>query len=184
MRDIILASASPRRKELLSSLGYTYKIICAHIDEEEIQNKFSTPEDIVRSLAFHKARAVFLNNQENLVIGADTVVVHQGKILGKPDSKEEAFEMLKSLSGKAHLVYTGVALLSKEKEEVFFCKTTVNFKELTDSEINTYIESGSPFDKAGSYGIQDSGFVQSIEGSYNNVVGLPTESLKEALERF
>ena len=180
--NIILASASPRRQELLSQVGLCFKVMPS--DCEEIITKIA-PDEVVKELSLQKAQdvAAKLQNNENplLVIGADTVVSCDGEILGKPKSKEDAAAMLTKLQGRAHKVYTGVALLYKEAEDSewetanFAECTQVVFYPMTTEEIQRYVETGEPMDKAGSYGIQGkcAAFIEKIEGDYNNVVGLP-----------
>lgn len=181
MKKLILASASPRRKELLLKHGFEFEIITADIDEREIEEKYPDPVEAVQKLALAKAQAVFENNKEAVVVGADTVVVFNGKTLGKPKDTADAHNMLSSLSGNEHSVYTGVAIISKDKTIVFADKTAVLFRELSKEDIEAYIATGSPYDKAGSYGIQDSDFVKEITGSFDNVMGLPADRLEPIL---
>lgn len=182
MKKLILASASPRRRELLLEQGFEFDIICAEIDERKIEEQYTAPEEAVKALALAKAQTVFKENPEAVVLGADTVVVFKGKTLGKPENKEDAYGMLKCLSGNTHEVITGVALVSDKATKVFADMTQVHFKKLSEEQILSYIAGGSPFDKAGSYGIQDSGFVLKIEGAYDNVVGLPAERMAPILK--
>ncbi len=181
MSKLILASASPRRKELLTKHGFEFEIITADIDERKIEEQYPDPVEAVKQLALAKAQAVFTNNPDTVVIGADTVVVYKGKTLGKPENKDHAYNMLRSLSGNEHAVYTGVAVLCKSGKTVFADKASVLFRELSDKDIESYIATGSPFDKAGSYGIQDSDFVKEINGSFDNVMGLPAQRLAPIL---
>lgn len=185
---IVLASGSPRRKELLFGIIPEFDIIVSDADEESIPKTLEPPL-YVKELAMLKAAATAKTVAEDkscIVIGADTVVALDGKILGKPQSESDAFNMLKSLSGRKHEVYTGYCvmrlsdckLLSKsEKTEVFF-------KDITDEKIKSYIKTGEPMDKAGAYGIQGLGglFINKINGDYNNVVGLPVSALYDTLE--
>ena len=182
--EIILASGSPRRRELLALAGIEYKVIPSECDETLPQN--ISPGDAVRLLAQRKAEDVFNKHEDALIIGADTVVALDGKILGKPKDRENAKEMLLALSGKTHEVYTGVALISKNKKEIFSCRSLVEFYPLTEKEINNYIKTGEPMDKAGAYGIQGRGFflVKGISGDYNNIVGLPLSETVRKLEKF
>ncbi|WP_459499267.1 Maf family protein [Bacillus sp. C1] len=184
MKKLILASGSPRRKELLKLADVPFEIVVSEI--EETIGAYSSPADIVMSLALQKASAVAENYGECLVLGADTIVTYESRILGKPASEAEAKEMLQLLSGKTHEVYTGVALISKEKTVTFYERTEVTFWELTDEEIDTYIGTKEPLDKAGSYGIQGKGsiFVQHIQGDYYSVVGLPIARLVRELKQF
>lgn len=180
---IILASASPRRKELLKRITPNFTVIPA-VGEERV-NLSLFPDKIACSLAEHKCDEVFSANPRCLVIGCDTVVVFGDKILGKPKNEEDAAETLKMLSGKTHFVYTGVCVRSPDKKLLKCDKTEVRFNNLSDKFIEEYVKSGSPMDKAGSYGIQDAGVVREYYGSYTNVVGLPvglvTNMIKEVL---
>ncbi|WP_433958930.1 Maf family protein [Cytobacillus horneckiae] len=173
MTNLILASSSPRRKELLDNLHLTFEIKSSDVDES--YNPNLSPEEIVMELASRKAKAVFAESSDSFVIGSDTVVVDEAAVLGKPKDSDEAFNMLKSLSGKMHSVYTGVSIISPHAEKIFFVKTDVLFWELSDEEIHKYIHTGEPFDKAGAYGIQGIGstLVKEIHGDYFAVVGLP-----------
>lgn len=186
MKDIILASASPRRRELLTQAGFIFTVKVS--DAEEIITE-KEPDKIVRELAFLKAKAVAASEEDALVIGADTIVAAEGKVLGKPHSREEAFSMLSMLQGKTHQVYTGVALFTKkaekETQKVFAEKTEVTFYPMTEKEIWDYIDTGEPMDKAGAYGIQGrvAVYVEKICGDYNNVVGLPVARLYQELKR-
>jgi septum formation protein len=172
---LILASKSPRRSELLKQAGLTFSVIPSDFDEDTVA--LSNPDSDVVTLAESKALDISQKHPDAWVIGADTIVLIGRKILGKPASAAEAFEMLQRLSGKTHQVLTGYCICCKKKNRVFSetVKTDVNFKRLTDAEINWYIQTGEPFDKAGGYAIQGIGsfLVRSINGSYTNVVGLP-----------
>ena len=182
----ILASASPRRKELLAELIDNFDIIPSLADEN-VEGAF-TPETLVKALAELKAKEVALRpeNAGKMVIGSDTVVAFGGEVLGKPKDEADAFRMLKMLSGKAHAVYTGVCFACQDKNgyraDTRAEKTDVYFNNLTDEWIAEYIRGGSPMDKAGAYGIQDGGLVERIEGSYTNVVGFPIELVKEMMK--
>lgn len=184
MRKIILASGSPRRKELLELADVPFEIVVSEV--EETIGAYSSPSDIVMSLALQKASAVAENHSDHVVIGADTIVTYDSHILGKPSNEAEAKEMLRLLSGKTHEVYTGVAIISKEKTATFYERTEVTFWELTEEEIDVYVASKEPLDKAGSYGIQGKGsiFVQHIQGDYYSVVGLPIARLVRELKQF
>ncbi len=180
----ILASASPRRKELFGEIVERFEIIPAKGEEN---GKGKTGAALVEELAFQKASEVAgLEIAKNkAVLGADTIVCFQGKTLGKPRTQTEAVEMLSALSGQVHEVYTGVCLiLPTGKKQVFSDCSKVQFRSLTNEEIVSYVASGSPMDKAGAYGIQDSGFVENIRGSYSNVVGLPLEICKEKIAPY
>lgn len=189
-KKIILASASPRRRELLAQAGYEFEIEVSHKEETYTSE---TPDEIVKELALLKAKDIAEQNDAKnmIVIGADTVVAHKGAILGKPKSKEDAFEMIKGFQGDKHQVYTGVAILDYDvdgNETVVnhAVKTDVYVNPMTDEEIWKYIESDNVMDKAGSYGIQ-SGFalyIEKIEGDYFNVVGLPISYIYEQLKQM
>ncbi len=182
MRSLILASASPRRRELLSLLGWPFSVKIPSVDEAFLPSE--SPQDAVVRLAVKKASSVSLDLGDNLVVAADTVVVLDGDVLGKPSSKDEAFSMVKSLSGKTHLVMTGVAVSSggvvKGEVEV----TSVSFRDLDDEQIQAYVDTDEGKDKAGAYGIQGLGalLVRRIEGDYFNVVGLPLCRLSSMVE--
>lgn len=182
--NIILASASPRRKELL---GYiTEKFECIPADIDETLPAGIPAEESAEYLACMKASHIARNHAESVVIGCDTVVVYNGKVFGKPADEKEAEEMLKALSGKKHQVITGVCLCCKDSRYSFSETTEVEFFSLTDEEIKSYISTGSPMDKAGAYGIQDGALLpaKSISGDYFNVVGLPAGRLKRELSAF
>ncbi|PLV55786.1 Maf family nucleotide pyrophosphatase [Thermotoga sp. SG1] len=170
---IILASSSPRRKELMKLLGIEFEIKPPEIDE----NVSGEPAEVVKELSLKKAAHVFQREgSENvLVIGSDTVVVLDGKILGKPKTEEEAKEFLKRLSGRWHTVYTGVAFVSNSEKDVFVSSTRVKFRDIPDEVIDYYVENYHPFDKAGGYGIQDFAavFVEKMEGDFFTVMGFP-----------
>ena len=182
--QIILASQSPRRKELLSLIADNFEIIPADIDESLPENTdvFSAAE----ILATKKAEYIAKDNPDKLVIGCDTVVICEGKILGKPKNEADAFEMLSLLSGKAHKVLSGVCLCKNGKARSFTQSSDVYFYLLTEAEINEYIATRDPFDKAGSYGIQTQGYfmVEKIDGDYNNIVGLPIARLRREIISF
>lgn len=189
-KRMILASASPRRRELLAQAGYEFEIQVSH--KEEVYTS-TEPDEIVKELALLKAKDIAEQNEAKnvIVIGADTVVAHKGAILGKPQSKEDAFQMIKSYQGDKHQVYTGVAILDYDAEgnETIInhaVKTDVYVNLMTDEEIWNYIESDNVMDKAGSYGIQ-SGFaihIEKIEGDYFNVVGLPISFIYKELKKI
>lgn len=187
---IILGSKSPRRKKLLEQIGLEFEVIPSDFDEDTICYD-NNPEEYVKLLALKKSESVASKvNGNAIVIGADTIVVLENEILNKPIDEYDAYEILKKLSGKTHLVYTGIAIINnfKNKKVIDFKKTEVSFRNLGDDEIWEYIKTGSPMDKAGAYGIQDdygAVFVNHIVGCYYNIVGLPLEKfysmLKEAL---
>lgn len=177
---IILASASPRRRELLSQIVKSFEVIPA-VGEERADISLP-PELFARSLAENKCDEVFEKNGDALVIACDTIVVYGGKILGKPKDKTDAVSTLKMLSGNAHSVITGVCVRCGNKKITDSESTEVFFNDLSEEFIKQYVAGGSPMDKAGSYGIQDGGVVKSFTGSYTNVVGLPVELVKKIFE--
>jgi len=182
---IILASQSPRRKELLKQLDLPFEVRTKDIDES-FPSTFR-PEAAAVYIAEKKANSFLNQLDKELLIAADTLVSIHEEILGKPKDSDDAFRMLRLLSGNVHEVITGVALLHQKKIYSFFEKTLVYFKDLTDEEITYYIKTYQPFDKAGAYGIQEwIGMigVERIEGSYTNVVGLPTARLHHELHTF
>jgi len=185
MREFVLASASPRRKELLSQIGIKFKT-CTSKKEEEILR--SLPEDIVKDLSYTKARDVYeRGNRENIVIGADTIVVANEQVLGKPKDEKEAFEMIKMLQGDTHHVYTGVSIIWQQNNNThvssFYAVTEVELYYMNDDEIRNYISTREPYDKAGGYAIQGyfARYVKGIKGDYNNVVGLPIGKLYQVM---
>lgn len=183
MKPLILASNSPRRKELLTQARLSFSVVASTIDEQV--DLSLAPEQVVQSLALQKANDVFSRHQDAIVIGADTVVVLKGKILGKPQDREDAKETLRALSNQTHSVYTGVAIVLANQPCTFSEETKVTFWPLMDGEIDAYLDSGEPFDKAGSYGIQGLGalFVKEIAGDYFNVVGLPLSKTVRELKK-
>ena len=184
MSRFILASKSPRRQELIGYILSDFTVIVS--DVEEILPDGIAPEDVAAYLAQIKARAVASQYPDDVVIGADTVVILDGEVLGKPRDKDDAFRMLRALSGKTHTVITGCAISQNGEETSFSDVTRVEFYPLSDREILDYIATGEPFDKAGAYGIQGRGsvLVKRIEGDFFNVMGLPVARLKRELERF
>jgi len=182
MSKVILASKSPRRRELLSLIFPSFEIETVNTDETI--DLSMPPEKIVMSLAERKAEPVAEMFPDAMVIGADTIVWLDGEILGKPKDPEDARKMLSRLSGKTHAVYTGVALFHQGRKDSFFERTEVTFWEISEEEIDRYIETGEPLDKAGSYGIQGFGatFVKKINGDYYTVVGLPVSRLYQHIK--
>ena len=180
--QLILASASPRRKALLSLFGIPFTVRAADIDETMDPEKL--PFDEVARVSRLKALAV-RREEEDVVIAADTIVVCQGKVLGKPHSEAEAASMLRLLSGRDHQVMTGCTILFGNRAETFTEVTSLHFRPLSEKEIQKYVQSGEPMDKAGSYGIQGGAalFCEKLEGDYYNVMGLPVCRLYETLCR-
>ncbi len=185
--NLILASQSPRRQMLLKGLDLNFEVIVIpEIDESIPDNLFE--KDIAIYLSKHKAQSYkpILNNK-TIVITADTIVWFDNKVLNKPADKNEAISMLKMLSGQMHIVYTGVCISTLNREKTFCSETKVWFRNLSDSEIEFYVENYKPYDKAGAYGAQEwIGYVaiERIEGSYFNVMGLPVQQLYNELEKF
>ena len=187
MEHLILASGSPRRRELMSQVGLDFTVVTSDADENI---KEMEPEDYVRELSSIKAQSVLEQYADKddsvIVIGADTIVYHKGEILTKPKDEEDAFRILKSLEGQIHQVYTGVTICSTHKNVSFYEKTDVWVYDMTDEEIRDYISTGEPMDKAGAYCIQGkfAAYIKVIEGDYNNVVGLPVARLVHELKTF
>lgn len=196
---IILASGSPRRKELLEQIGIEFEVITSNADENTNETE---PGSMVMELSQKKADAVYQNlrksvkcscgnvdtkNKEFAVIGADTLVFHNGRPYGKPEDEQMAYDMVKSLAGNVHQVYTGVTILCSDGTvERFYEKTDVEVFPMTDKEITLYVKSGESMDKAGAYGIQGAfaAFVKGISGDYNNIVGLPVARLYQELKKM
>lgn len=184
MKEIILASQSPRRKELLEEVGLRFRVEPAQIEEHLDESLPIT--QAIEQLAKEKAMPIALRHPQCIVIGADTLVAVDGLVLGKPADEADAARMLRMLSGRRHQVIGGVALLCGNEEVLFHCVSEVRFFPLREEEITAYIRSGEPMDKAGAYGIQGLGrlFVESICGDYFNIVGLPVSRLMRALDQF
>ena len=182
--NVILASASPRRKELLGYIVPRFEIIPADVDET--LPKEIPAEKSAEFLAVKKAEHISAQYPESIVIGSDTVVIVDGEILGKPADEADAYRMLKKLSGKTHMVVTGVCISQGEKKKSFSEATQVEFYPLSEEEIRDYIATGDPMDKAGAYGIQGEGcvLIKGIEGDFFTVMGLPAARLKRELAEF
>jgi len=185
MKEFVLASASPRRKELLTQIGIKFRTCTSKKEEEILRNK---PEDIVKDLSYTKARDVYeRGNRDAIVIGADTIVVADEVVLGKPKDENEAFEMIKKLQGDTHQVYTGVSVIWEQNNNThvssFVAMTEVELYYMSDEEIKSYVATSEPYDKAGGYAIQGyfARYVKQIKGDYNNVVGLPIGKLYQVL---
>lgn len=182
----ILASASPRRSEILRTLGLAFDTVAVDVDERFVDGE--VPADYVLRVAREKVAAAAATAPDGILIGADTVVVIDGRPLGKPRDADDARAMLRLLSGRWHAVMTGVAVTDGARDQILteFDKTLVRFKELTEDEIDAYVASGEPMDKAGAYAIQGRGmlFVEEIAGNYQNVVGLPATVLQRLIRRL
>lgn len=188
---IILASNSPRRRELLHQIFDSFDVIKSNFNEEVVDEK--NPEELVKILSSKKAEEVFdkieSNESELLVIGGDTLVYFDGQVLGKPKDEKDSYNTLKKLQGNKNEVYSAFTVILKKDgkiiKETVLSKSIVTMKAMTDEEIEEYIKTGEPMDKAGSYAVQGIGnkFIDNIEGSYNSVVGLDIEKLKEVLEK-
>ena len=183
-QQLILASSSPRRRGLLTQIGLQFTVDPPNVEEVRYQGE--SPVDFVRRLSLQKAESVAARHSSGLVLGSDTIVVLEDEILGKPNSTEEAYAMLSLLSGKTHMVYTSFSIVdtATKKSETDLGEAQVTFRKLEEDEIRSYIATGSPMDKAGSYGIQDdlgAVFVQRINGDYYTVVGLPLMKVYLAL---
>lgn len=206
MKRLILASASPRRKELLEQIGLTFEVIPSHADEVITK---TLPGEIVEELSRQKAEDIAKDIEEGIIIGSDTIVWQDGHVMGKPHSREEAWEMLRRIQGSTHSVFTGVTVLVKDKEgmkcHTFFCETKVHVYPMTEAETEGYLRAGEVmdradgrvwdtdnghqpewYDKAGAYGIQGrfGAWVKGIEGDYNSVVGLPVSALWQVLKNY
>ena len=180
----VLASASPRRRELLSGIGLSFDIDKPDIEETPFRGE--TASDYVRRLAEEKARTVLQRQSNRLILAADTTVVIDGDILEKPKSKDEGVEMLQRLSGTRHQVMTGVSIINDDRESSFVSTSYVIFRALAEDEILWYWNTGEPRDKAGGYGLQGAGgaFIEAINGSYSNVIGLPLAETVSSLRSF
>lgn len=181
---LILASTSPRRKKLLEDAGLTFKTVSIDVDES-VEEKLK-PEKLVMTLALRKAKFALEQFQNDIIIAADTIVVYDGEVLGKPKDEADAYRMLKALSGNKHEVYTGVCLLSKDKEVSFYSMAEVWMHTYTDLQIYEYIQTKEPMDKAGAYAIQGLGkdLVEQYNGDFFTIVGLPLKQLLAELKTF
>ena len=181
---LILASGSPRRRELLSQMGYTFEIIVPDVDEDVSGHA----RDVVGILSQRKAQAVADTQDSGIIIASDTLVSLGGEALGKPHDAADAHRMLRMLSGETHEVFTGVTIIdaASKKQQTQVVRTGVIFRDLSDAEIDAYIATGEPMDKAGAYAIQGGahGFVEGFEGSYENVIGFPVDEIREMLKDF
>jgi septum formation protein len=182
----ILASASPRRQELLRSVGLKFKTIPGHVNEDYIKGE--SPQQHVRRLAQEKAQLIARKYPRTWVLGADTIVVIDGLILGKPKNKTQAKEMLKKLSGREHKVFTGFTVMqvASKISHSDVVQSAVKFKKISAAELDWYIACAEPYDKAGGYAVQGKGayFIKSIRGSYTNVIGLPLCEVLETLKKL
>lgn len=189
-KEIILASSSPRRRELLRQIGVEFKVIPAEIEEDNGNEKGKSPIEVVKNNALLKAQKVaeMFSNSNSLIISADTIVVLDGKIIGKPKDEKDAINILKKLRGKYHYVFTGLAVFETPQNRflVSAVKSKVKMRDYSDEEIERYVATGEPMDKAGAYGIQGKGalLVEKIEGDYYNIVGLPLVRLYNLLDRM
>ena len=190
MRKVILASASPRRRELLAQTGLEFEVIPGEIEEDAvIQNLRTDPAAAVEALSRCKAEAVAQQIPEGIVIGSDTIV-WDNEIMGKRKDRADAYRMLRQIQGKTHSVFTGVTVLVKDeagtKSQVFFCETKVTVYPMTEKETEAYLDTGESMDKAGAYGIQGKFglWVKEINGDYNSVVGLPLSALWQVLKEY
>lgn len=191
MEKIILASSSPRRSMLLRQAGIPFEVVASNYDESLSLAEEISPYDLVKLISTEKAmRVCETMNEPCIIIAADTIVSYLGKVMGKPSGPQEAYTMLNTLKGKSHSVYTGVTIIRKTDNGMelknIVDTTKVNMRKLTEEEISHYIGTGEPFDKAGAYAIQEKGLllIESIEGDYYNVVGLPLVKVYQALKDF
>lgn len=186
MKTIILASSSPRRKRLLEKIGLKFKIVPSNLNEQTDQSL--EPIKLVKSLSLKKAKDIAKREKNAIIIAADTIVVFNNQIIGKPKDESHAKEILKRLSDRPHFVITGFTIINSTDNKTITrsVKTTVYMKKMTDKEINDYIKTKEPLDKAGAYGIQGLGgkFITKIKGDFFNVVGLPLPALMKSLKKF
>lgn len=184
INKLILASGSPRRKDLLSTLHIPFEVIVSDIDEYIDYNNDLASE--IEKLSFQKAKAVFDDHQDSIVIGSDTIVILGDKVLGKPKDYDEARAMLKSLQNNTHKVLTAVTIMSKDNIETFHEIVEVTFNEMSIEEIEEYIKTNEPLDKAGSYAIQGDAakYIKCINGDYNSVIGLPLSEVYKRLKKY
>lgn len=186
MKKLILASTSPTRKELLAKAGLTFEVVASNYEEDMTLDM--PPEELVQFLAKGKAESVVKDFPQAVIIGADTIIYSEGKILGKPHTKEKAKEMLQGLSGKGHSAITGYAVIDKENNKTFskFVETKVFFRNIPEEELDVYVATGESLDKAGAYAILQGGnsFVERVEGDVYNVAGLPLAELLATLKEF
>jgi septum formation protein len=185
--QLVLASESPRRRELIQWLHIPYKTYAPSIEESSNEKEPSAyVMDLARQKATHSFQSVSKKYSNPLVLSSDTIVVFENNVLEKPKDYDDAKKMLLTLSGRKHDVYTGVCLKSRTLEEVFFDKTTVIFEDIDEKTLSLYLDTGEAFDKAGSYGIQGAAlsFIKRVEGSYSNVVGLPVNMIRLKLEEI
>ncbi len=186
MKTIILASSSPRRKEILEKTGLPFIIDPSNSDEDMTQNL--EPKDLAKALSLAKAKDVAKRHKNAIVIGADSIITLNGKVLGKPHTEERAIEMLTELSGSIHSAITGYTIIDTDSGKIVSdaVETKIYFRKLTQDEIKNYVATGKPLDKAGAYAIQGKGalFVEKIEGDYYNIMGLPLSAVVEKLKEF
>ncbi len=185
-KKIILASQSPRRKQLLKQLGLKFEVRPSEYEEDMSARK--DPYELVKFLALNKAKDVIKHYKNAIIIGSDTIIIHKNHIIGKPRDKDQARKMLRCLSGNEHEVATGFAVIDTENNKIIndFNTAKVKFRELSDQEIEDYVNTGEPLDKAGSYGIQSKGaiLIESVKGDYFSVVGLPIGKIYLALREL
>ena len=184
MKEIILASASPRRKQILKKSGLKFKVVKSNF--KEYVDPRLKPHELVKKLSLEKAKSVYKKYKESIIIAADTIVVRRGKILGKPKNENEAAEMLKFLSNKRHLVITGFTIIDRNNIITKSEETKVRMRKINNEEIDAYIQTKEPFDKAGAYAIQGMAkkFIEKIEGDFSNAIGLPIKSLRKELKKL
>jgi septum formation protein len=184
VKKLILASRSPRRKELLGLLGYDFDVIVSDVSESV--NEDLSPVELVKTLAYQKAIAVFEKHSHDVVLGCDTIVVVDDEILGKPKNQGQAKEMMLKMKNREHQVITGVAILSEEKKIVFSNTSVVHFNDIAEKEIDEYIKTPEPYDKAGGYAIQGwaARYISAIEGNFYTIMGLPLDQVFENLNKL
>jgi len=184
VKKLILASKSPRRKELLELLGFDFEVVSSDVNESASDNL--SPEELVKTLAYQKALAVYKTHPDDLILGSDTIVVVDNEILGKPKNQQEAKEMILKMKNREHQVITGVALLSKEENVIFSNTSIVHFNDIEEEEIDKYVTTSEPYDKAGGYAIQGwaARYISAIEGNYYTIMGLPLDKVFASVNKM
>jgi len=186
MKTLVLASGSPRRKELLEKAGLIFQVDPSSFDEDSVEPASMPPHELARFLSLKKAEDVASRHPKAVLLAADTFIVLKGKIMGKPHTSEEAHRMLRALSGNTHSVITGYTVMDSSRTETHSVESMVTFRELSNNDIEEYVKTGEPLDKAGAYAIQEKGkaLVEKLEGSLENVIGLPMDQVSNSLRRF
>ncbi len=184
MKKLILASKSPRRKELLELLGFDFDVVVSEVNE--VASNDLSPEGLVKALAYQKAKAVFEMHPDKVVLGSDTIVVVDDVILGKPKNQKQAKEMMLKMKNREHYVITGVAVLSEREDVIFSDTSIVHFNDIAEKEIDEYITTSEPYDKAGGYAIQGwaARYISAIEGNFYTIMGLPLDKVFKTINKM